>query len=152
MNWRISILGLALVLFGATGSTAQTPAAAEEVIQLSKNKWQWMADKDADKLAPLFHDRSKFVHMGGTWKKNEELEIIKSGRIWYKQADVHDVAAEVFGNTAIVWSRITLHAVLGSRDVVTEFTVTEVFQREGSDWKLLDLTFSSVRDGHKIQK
>ena len=152
MNFRISLLGLALALLGATGSAAQTASAEEAVIQLSKNKWQWMADKAVDKLAPLFHDRSKFVHMGGTWKKTEELDIIKSGRIWYKQADVHDVAAEVFGNTAIVWSRITLHAVLGSKEVVTEFTVTEVFQREGTDWQLLDLTFSSVRDGHKILK
>lgn len=152
MNLKVSLLALALTLFGATASTAQTAAAEEAVIQLSKNKWQWMADKAVDKLAPLFHDQSKFVHMGGTWKKNEELDIIKSGRIWYKQADVHDVVAEVFQGTAIVWSRITLHAVLGSKDVVTEFTVTEVYQREGSDWKLLNLTFSSVRDGHKIQK
>ena len=40
-----------------------------------------MTDKDAAKLEPLFHDRAKFVHMGGTWKKAEELDIIKSGRI-----------------------------------------------------------------------
>ena len=146
------MLGIALVLLGATGSIAQTAAAEQEVIQLSKSKWQWMADKAVDKLAPLFHDKSKFVHMGGTWRKAEELDIIKSGRIWYKQTDVHDVAAEVFQNTAIVWSRITLTAALGGKDVVTEFTTTEVFQREGSDWKLLDLTFSSVRDTHKIQK
>jgi hypothetical protein len=152
MNWRMPILGLALVLFGTTGSIAQMSATEQEIIQLSKSKWQWMADKAVDKLGPLFHDKSKFVHMGGTWKKNEELDIIKSGRIWYKQTDVHDVAAEVFQNTAIVWSRITLHAVLGGNDVVSEFTVTEVYQREGSDWKLLDLTFSSVRDTHKIQK
>jgi hypothetical protein len=152
MNWKMPILGLALVLVGASGATAQTAPAEQEVIQLSKNKWQWMADKAVDKLAPLFHDRAKFVHMGGTWKKAEELEIIKSGRIWYKQADVHDVAAEVFQNTAIVWSRITLTAALGTNEVVTQFTVTEVFQKEGSDWKLLDLTFSSVRDGHQIQR
>jgi hypothetical protein len=111
-----------------------------------------MADKAVDKLAPLFHDRSKFVHMGGTWNKAQELDIIQGGRIWYKKADVHDAVAEVFGNTAIVWSRITLLAVLGSKDVTTEFTVTEVYQREGSDWKLLDLTFSSVQNTHKIQK
>jgi hypothetical protein len=58
----------------------------------------------------------------------------------------------VFDNTAVVWSRITLHAVLGGNDVVTELTVTEIYQGQGSDWKLLDLTFSSVRDTHKIQK
>jgi uncharacterized protein DUF4440 len=152
MNWRMAVLGLALVLFGATGSVAQTSTAAQDVIQLSKSKWQWMADKAVDKLGPLFHDRSKFVHMSGTWKKDEELDIIKTGRIWYKQTDVHDVAAEVFQSTAIVWSRVTLHAVVGGNDAVTEFTVTEVYQREGSGWKLLDLTFSSVRDTHKIQK
>ena len=111
-----------------------------------------MADKAVDKLGPLFHDESKFVHMSGTWKKAEELDIIKSGSIWYKQADVHDVAAEVFENTAIVWSRITLTAIVRGTDAKNEFTVTEVYQRQGSDWKLLALTFSSVRDTHEIRK
>jgi hypothetical protein len=152
MTWQRAILGLAVALFATSVTTAQTPAAEQQVIELSKDKWQWMADKAVDKLAPLFHDRSKFVHMGGTWNKPQELDIIKGGRIWYKKTDVHDAVAEVFGNTAIVWSRITLLAVLGSKDVTTEFTVTEVYQREGSDWKLLDLTFSSVQNTHKIQK
>ena len=65
---------------------------------------------------------------------------------------MHDVAVEVFGNTAIVWSRITLDAVVRTNEVSTEFTVTEIFQNQGSDWKLLDLTFSSVRDTHEIEK
>jgi hypothetical protein len=111
-----------------------------------------MADKAVDKLSPLFHDRAKFVHMGGTWKKAEELDIIKTGSIWYKQAEVHDVAAEVFDNTAIVWSRITLTAVVRGADAKNEFTVTEVYQRQGTDWRLLALTFSSVRDDHTIRK
>ena len=152
MNLRMPILGLALVFFSATGSLAQTPTAEQQVLQLSKSKWQWMADKAVDNLGPLFHDKSKFVHMSGTWKKDEELDVIKTGRIWYKQADVHDVAAEVFENTAIVWSRITLTAEVRGNDAKTEFTVTEVYQRQGSDWKLLALTFSSVRDTHQIQK
>jgi Domain of unknown function (DUF4440) len=151
MNLRRSVLGLALLLCGATGAAAQA-SATDELVQLSKNKWQWMAAKDVAKLEPLFHERSKFVHMSGTWKKAEELDIIKTGRIWYKQADVHDVAAEIFENTGIVWSRITLTAMLGTNEVKTEFTVTEVFQKQGNEWKLLDLTFSSVRDGHQIRK
>ncbi len=95
----LPILAFAFLLVCATDSVAQTSTTEQEVIQLSKSKWQWMADKAVDKLAPLFHDRSKFVHMSGTWKRDEELDIIKTGRIWYKQADVHDVAAEVFGKT-----------------------------------------------------
>jgi hypothetical protein len=152
MNLRLPILGLALVLLSATGSTAQTPTTEQELIQLSKNKWQWMADKAVDKLGPLFHARSKFVHMSGTWRKDEELEIIKTGSIWYKQTDVHDVAAEVFENTAIVWSRITLSAIVRGNEAKNEFTVTEAYQRQGGEWKLLALTFSSVRDTHEIKK
>jgi hypothetical protein len=152
MKLTLPILGLVLLLLGATSATTQTSAAEQEVIQLSKDKWQWMANKDVGRLGPLFHDRSKFVHMSGTWKKAEELDIISTGRIWYKQADVHDVAVEVFGNTALVWSRITLHAVVRGSEAVNEFTVTEVFLREGSARKLLDLTFSSVRDTHQIEK
>lgn len=93
MNSRTLTLALAVVLLVANGSNAQT-GTTDQLIQLSKNKWRWMADKSVDKLEPLFHDRAKFVHMSGTWKKAEELDIIKTGSIWYKQTDVHDVAAE----------------------------------------------------------
>lgn len=154
------ILGLFLLLAGVQWSSAQSgqdststrnyTKAEQEIINLSKTKWQWMADKNVDKLASLFHDKSKFVHMSGTWKKAEELEIIKTGSIWYKKADVHDVAVEMVDDVAIVWSRITLTAVVRGNDAVTEFTVTEPYKKQGNDWKLLALTFSSVRDTHKI--
>jgi hypothetical protein len=130
---------------------AQQSNEAQSLIKLSQDKWQWMSDKDVDKLKDLFDDKSKFVHMSGTWKKDEELDIIKTGRIWYKKATVKDTAVELFGNTAIVWNRITLDAIVREQVAVTEFTVTEVYQKNGDKWKLLDLTFSSVRDTHEIK-
>lgn len=159
---KVSILGICFLLIGMQASFAQTAQtttstppptkAQQEIIDLSKQKWQWMADKNVDKLATLFDDKSKFVHMSGTWKKDEELDIIKTGSIWYKQADVHDVAVELFdANTAIIWSRITLVAVVRGTDAKTEFTVTEVYKKQGSNWKMLALTFSSVRDTHVIK-
>ena len=151
------IAGLLFFMTAAMGcstqkniSSANATNSEQEIINLSKEKWQWMADKNVDKLASLFHDKSKFVHMSGTWKKAEELDIIKTGRIWYKKADVHDVAVEIVGDNAIVWNRITLTAEVRGTDAVTEFTVTEVYKKIGPDWKLLALTFSSVRDTHQI--
>ena len=141
---------LSIVFISATSGFAQSPAE-KELIQLSMDKWQWMSDKNVDKLKDLFDDKAKFVHMSGTWKKDEELEIIKSGSIWYRKANVKDTAVETFGNTAIVWNRITLDAVVREQVVVTELTVTEVYQKQGNSWKLLDLTFSSVRDTHQIK-
>jgi len=149
---RNAIIGLNLFFLSMTSAIAQSSTEEQTILQLSKDKWQWMADKNVDKLAPLFADNSKFVHMSGTWKKDEELEIIKTGSIWYKEAKVHDTAVEVSGKTAIVWNRITLTAMVRGNEAITEFTVTEVYQKQKKDWKLLALTFSSVRDTHQIKK
>ena len=144
------LLILSFALFAITSSFAQN-AEEQSLIQLSMDKWQWMSDKDVDKLDKLFDAKAKFVHMSGTWKKDEELDIIKTGRIWYKKATVKDTAVEIIGNTAIVWNRITLDAIVREQVVVTEFTVTEVYQKQGKEWKMLALTFSSVRDTHQIK-
>ncbi|GMQ27831.1 nuclear transport factor 2 family protein [Algoriphagus confluentis] len=145
------LFGLTLLVLTSTWSFAQS-STEKEVYELSMNKWKWIADKDIAKLTPLFHPQAKFVHMSGTWTTARELEIIETGSIWYKDAKVHDTVVELFGNTAVVWNRITLTAHVRGNDVVTEFTVTEVYQKEGADWKMLALTFSSVRDTHEIQK
>ena len=45
-----TLFGLLISLLFTSGSFAQNTAADQEIIQLSKQKWQWMADKDVDKL------------------------------------------------------------------------------------------------------
>ena len=147
---RTLLIAILTFTLGAS-SFAQNAKIEQEIKDLSKAKWEWMADKDVNKLADLFHDKSRFVHMSGSWKKDRELEIIETGSIWYKNADVHDVVVEIFdNNTVVLWNRITLMAHVRGNDVSNEFTVTEFYKKEGDNWKLLDLTFSSVRDTHEI--
>lgn len=150
MKRVISLLSISLLIIQF--SFAQSTKEEQEIMQLSKDKWQWMADKNVDKLKDLFDAKAKFVHMSGTWKTDEELEIITTGSIWYKEAKVHDTAVEISSKTAIVWNRITLDAVVRGNVAITEFTVTEVYQKQGKTWKMLALTFSSVRDTHQIKK
>ena len=143
------ILGLVLLFTGI--QTAFSQDEKQEIVDLSKTKWEWMANKEVAKLAELFDEESKFVHMSGSWEKARELEIIESGSIWYKEAKIHDTDVEVHCDTAIIWSRITLVAHVRGNDVSNEFTVTEIFQKKLNQWKLLDLTFSSVRDTHVLE-
>ena len=124
---------------------AQSTDIEQEIKDLSTQKWQWMADKNADSLEVLFHDKAKFVHMGGTWGKDREVDIIRGGFIHYKKADVHEVMVEVLNeNTVILWNQITLLAVVGENEVSNPFMVTEVYVKENDNWKLADLTFSKV--------
>jgi hypothetical protein len=119
-------------------------AAEQEVINLSKDKWQWMADKNTDKLAGLFLEKAMFVHMGGSWGKEQEVNIIKSGGIWYKKADIHDVTVNIIDNTAILLNRITLLAVVGDNEVTNPFMVTEVYIKQNGTWKMGSLSFSRL--------
>ena len=124
-------------------STNNTPEQ-QEVIDLSKKKWQWMADKNVDSLGVLFDSKSMFVHMGGSWGKEQEIATIKSGGIWYKKAEVYAVSVNMFGNTAILLNDIDLVAEVGGREVTNPFMVTEVYVRDNGKWKMGSLTFSHL--------
>ena len=124
-------------------ATNNTPEQ-QEIIKLSKQKWDWMADKNVDSLKVLFADKAMFVHMGGSWGKSQELATIKSGGIWYKKAEVYAVVVNMFGNTAILLNDIDLQAVVGGHEVTNPFMVTEVYIKEKGKWKMGSLTFSHL--------
>ena len=140
---RTIIHGL-LFVFICVQTLAQNSATEQEVIKLSKEKWQWMADKNVDKLKDLFDEKSVFVHMGGSWGKERELEVIGSGGIHYKKADIHEMSVNSIGNTAILLNRITLLAVVGGNEVTNPFMVTEVYVKENGGWKLGSLSFTRL--------
>ncbi len=152
MKW--SLLGLCLFTLTVqsacapqtnAGAAAPNPANAEqEVLQLSRQKWLWMADRNVDSLSALFHDQAVFVHMGGSWGKEQEINIIRSEGIHYKHAEVFEASARFAGNTAIVLNRIRLDAVVGGNEVTNPFMVTEVYVRPGGTWKLASLSFTRL--------
>lgn len=132
-------------------ATNNTPEQ-QEVINLSKKKWDWMAEKNVDSLNVLFDEKSMFIHMGGTWGKTQELNTIKEGGIWYKKAEVYSVVVNMFGNTAILLNDIDLVAVVGGNEVINPFMVTEVYIKEKGKWKMGSLTFSHLRRPVKMNK
>jgi quercetin dioxygenase-like cupin family protein len=124
-----------------------TPPAApkmndeQEIKNLSKKKWLWMADKNVDSLNILFNKKSVFVQMGGSWGKQQELKVIKSREIWYKKADVYSVSVNIFKNTAILLNDIDLKAVVGGKEVLNPFMATEVYIKENANGRWDNLLF-----------
>ncbi len=118
--------------------------AEQEIINLSKDKWLWMSERKVDALDALFHEDAFFVHMGATMSKSQELGVIKSGGIQYKQADIQEVSVRIIGSTAILLNRIRLVAVVGGNEVVNPFVVTEVYVRLGGAWRLASLSFTRL--------
>ncbi len=141
---KATIIGLFLIAMATQCSWAQGSATEQEIINLSKEKWQWMSDKKVDTLDALFHEKAVFVHMGGSMTKEQELGVIKSGGILYKQADIHEVSVNIMGTIAILLNRITLLAVVGGNEVTNPFMVTEVYLKEGEKWKLGSMSFTRL--------
>jgi len=122
----------------------QNVKTEQEVINLSKEKWRWMSEREVDTLDALFHENAVFVHMGGSWGKEQELNIIKSGGIHYKKADIHEVSVNIIDSTAILLNRITLLAVVGGNEVTNPFEVTEVYVLQDDSWKLASFSFTKL--------
>lgn len=158
---KFLITGLCFLLMGTELCNAQSikDSAAkkyytkteEGLVKLSKQKWQWMADKNTDSLNLLFDEKAMFVHMGGSWGKEQEINVIKSGGIWYKKAEVYSVIVNTIGNTVILLNEIDLVAVVGGNEVVNPFMVTEVYVKDGNGWKMGSLTFSKLMRPVKLK-
>jgi len=116
----------------------------QEIIALSKEKWRWMSERKVDSLEALFHEKAVFVHMGGSWGKEREMEIIKNGGIHYKKANIHEVSVNIIDATAILLNEITLLAVVGGNEVTNPFVVTEVYVQQGDTWRLASLSFTRL--------
>jgi hypothetical protein len=125
-------------------TTSNQTEQEQELIELSKTKWQWMSEKNADALDALFHENAVFVHMGGAMNKAQELGTIRSGGIHYKHAEIHETSVRFVGNTAIILDRITLTAVVGGNEVVNPFMCTEVYVQIDGKWKLGSLSFTRL--------
>ena len=103
-----------------------------------------MSERKVDALAALFHDEAVFVHMGATMSKTQELDVIKSGGIHYKNVEIQEVSVRFIGETAILLNKIRLVAVVGGNEVTNPFVVTEVYVRQGGAWKLGSLSFTRL--------
>ena len=119
--------------------------AERDLVTLSRQKWEWMSQRQTDHLATLFHEKAVFVHMGATMTKEQELEVIDTGRIHYKDIDIQETSVRFIGEaTAILLNTIRLVAVVGGNEVTNPFVVTEVYVREGDDWMLGSLSFTRL--------
>jgi hypothetical protein len=151
---KASILGLCCLLLGVQSSCApqkriDPPAtritnAEQEIVSLSKDKWRWMSERKVDSLAALFHEEAVFVHMGGTMSKNQELDVIRSGMIHYKNVEIQATSVRFIGTTAILLNRIRLVAVVGGNEVTNPFVVTEVYVQQGGARQLASLSFTRL--------
>ena len=126
------------------GELATIKNSEQELLDLSKIKWNWMAERNTDSLNKLFSDKAVFVHMGATMSKEQELNVIKEGHIQYKKAEIQESSVQFIENTAVLLNKIKLTAIVGGNEVINPFVVTEVYVRRDATWTLLSMSFTKL--------
>jgi hypothetical protein len=122
----------------------QNSGPEQDVLEISLKKWSWMSDRKTDSLEMLFDDKAVFVHMGATFNKSQELEVIRSGQIQYKNTEIQQSSVHITEQTAVVLHKLRLTAIVGGNEVVNPFSVTEVYVRKYSGWSLVSLSFTRL--------
>ena len=144
----IALAPMAVFSQSSTGDAVRqqssNSSAEQELINLSKQKWQWMSERKVDSLDALFHEKAVFVHMGATMTKTQELDVIRSGGIQYKTVEIQEASVRFIDKTAVLLNKIRLVAVVGGNEVTNPFMVTEVYVQQNSNWKLVSLSFTRL--------
>lgn len=133
MKKIILILGLCLTSLIAISQTVQE----QQVLDLSKKKFQWMISMTFDSLEAVLDDRMVFIHSNG-WPetKSEFIQDIRSGKLRYKSITVLEASARVYTASAVIIGRGKFVVTLDGKDLELELKYTEFYIQQNGRWLL----------------
>ncbi len=116
----------------------------EKAIVFSRKIWDAIQKEDVDFLIENVHQDALFVHMGATFTRDGEIDVIKTGNIIYKDFDFQEVTVKSMASTVVVLNKMKLTAIVGGNEVVNPFVVTEVYTHIDDVLKLASLSFTKI--------
>ncbi|WKZ58971.1 MAG: nuclear transport factor 2 family protein [Cyclobacteriaceae bacterium] len=135
-NVRNGILVLLTVLI--SDSVLAQSKTERYILNLSKQKFVWLIEKQRDSLDLLLDDRLMYIHSNGwTQSKVEVFDDIQSGKLVYKQIDVEAIQVRLYGNTAIVTGTGRFQGSREDKEFDLPLSYTEVYVKEGKRWVLV---------------
>lgn len=111
---------------------------------LSEKIWQAKLANAMEPVKDLIADKAHFVHMGITLDKEGELEAFDSRKFVYQDVQVLDEILEDFGQTAVLYKKLVLKAVVKGTPVENPFVVTEIFSKTEQGWQLVTECYTRI--------
>ena len=111
---------------------------------LSEKIWQGKLANAMEPVKDLIADKAHFVHMGITLDKEGELEAFDSRKFVYQDVQVLDQVLEDFGQTAVLYKKLVLRAVVKGTPVENPFVVTEIFSKTEQGWQLVTECYTRI--------
>src|SRR5258708_23065114 len=133
----LATLGL-LVVLTHTPSTWTQPASDQtaEVEKLDRELSAAGVRGDVDATARLVADTAVFVHeTGKTTTKADLLAFMKSADYKLESENFDDIHSAQFGDTVVVWGRVTSQATYKQKAVHSTYDFTVFWQMLNGHWQ-----------------
>ena len=114
------------------------------VLNQSRTFWNGLEKADTAAMRSVCDENCFFVHIGGNCDLDEEMAAFDNKVFQPTEIVLHSQEARLFGDTAIVISDVDYGLLLGGQPTTHHFTTTEVFQRQGEIWKMIQFTFTAL--------
>ena len=116
---------------------AQQPNQEEQIIRLSKRKFEWLVAKNIDSLKTVLDDQTRYVHSNG-WiqTKQEVLDDVVSGKLDYRDVIVTEATVRLYPNMALLIGKGKFSGVVNKNLFTMDLLYTEVYVKKGMKWLL----------------
>jgi hypothetical protein len=116
---------------------AQGLAQEQQIIQLSKNKFEWLIIKNIDSLKMVLDDQAQYVHSNG-WiqTKQEVLDDVISGKLNYQEVIVSEASVRLYSGMAILIGKGKFSGSVNKNLFTMKLLYTEVYVKSGMKWLL----------------
>ncbi|MCE2894477.1 MAG: nuclear transport factor 2 family protein [Flammeovirgaceae bacterium] len=126
------------VVFQLSNSAfAQQPNQEEQIIRLSKRKFEWLVAKNIDSLKTVLDDQTRYVHSNG-WiqTKQEVLDDVVSGKLDYRDVIVTEASVRLYPSVAILVGKGQFSGIVNKNPFTMSLLYTEVYVKKGAKWQL----------------
>ncbi|HEV2275223.1 MAG TPA: nuclear transport factor 2 family protein [Acidobacteriaceae bacterium] len=125
--------------------------------EIESLEYQWrdaLLHNDLTAIDQLLADDYLGISPNGTLEtKADVLALRRSGRFRVTQMNLSDIKIRIYGDTAVVTSKVDLEGMNGDRDISGHYRYTRVYTDRGNQWKIVSFEASRVRDAsHHPQK
>ncbi|HKW63105.1 MAG TPA: nuclear transport factor 2 family protein [Candidatus Acidoferrum sp.] len=135
----LAVVGLSAVLSHASGWRLPDSDQTAEVEKLDRELSAAGVRGDVDGSARLIADEAIFVDdlrgSGRTHTKADNLAFMKSPDLKLKSETIDDLHSRQFGDTVVLWGRVTSEGTYKDKPVRDNFHFTDVWQKHDGKWQ-----------------
>ncbi len=153
---RLSLLLLTFILagsgYGAHASTFPLPHHDDRLhkeIEGLESEWRnAVLNNDVSVFEKLLADDYLGVTANGTLEtKADAVAMRRAGTVRISELQPSDTKVRVYGDTAVVTSRVELAGTNGDRDISGTYRYTRVYNKRSGSWKIVSFEASRIPPG-----